>query len=415
MTKKNTFPSKFPKEKPTDIKLSKAMERMYDVWTPYEDRRNEFYSNFKYSRLTGIGKEEGVSRRDPSSVIKIDDTYYVWYTKRMTESEPVGPAACTDTLPAYDWDLCDIWYATSKNGFDWQEQGIAVGRTHKGYYGDRSATTADILVANGKYYLYFQSFTGKFDPAKGDYCDVSMAWSESPEGPWTRMEKPVVELGKLGEWDSRSIHDPFILVYKGKYWLYYKGSALDQGDDTLIRAQGAAVSDTPEGPFEKLDVNPVINSGHETCFYPYKEGIAAIISLDGPEKNTIQYAPDGVNFDVMSHIQVPPIAPGPFCPDAFADNGDGRGISWGLSHINAYGGGPDQFCFLARFDCDLNRDVKRPEFKKNNIRFDEGTYFQRVTRLKDDIRDKIEQSASVNDHLTVSYKDGNQVDVDGQF
>ena len=41
-------------------------------------------------------------------------------TKRMTESEPVGEAAQTDTIPATDWDLADIWYATSKNGFDWE-------------------------------------------------------------------------------------------------------------------------------------------------------------------------------------------------------------------------------------------------------------------------------------------------------
>ena len=30
--------------------------------------------------------------------------------------------------------------------------------------------------------------------------------------------------------------------------------------------------------------------------FPWKSGIAAIVSLDGAEKNTIQYAPDGINF-----------------------------------------------------------------------------------------------------------------------
>ena len=39
--------------------------------------------------------------------------------------------------------------------------------------------------------------------------------------------------------------------------------------------------------------------------FPFKDGVAAIVSLDGPEKNTVQYAPDGVNFKVASMIQVP--------------------------------------------------------------------------------------------------------------
>ena len=32
---------------------------------------------------------------------------------------------------------------------------------------------------------------------------------------------------------------------------------------------------------------------------------------------------------------------------------------------------------LARFDCDLSRKVDRQEFKRNNLRFGEETYFQK--------------------------------------
>ena len=80
-------------------------------------------------------------------------------------------------------------------------------------------------------------------------------------------------------------------------------------------------------------------------------------------------------------IQIPPVAPGPFCPDLFAGNGDGRGITWGLCHIHPYGTGSDKNCFLARFDCDLSKDVRRSDFKRNNLRFEEETYFQRVMGL----------------------------------
>lgn len=394
--KSTGFPAIVPLEKPTDRPLSLSMSRLYDVWNPHEDRGNELFSNFKYSRVTGIGREPGVSRRDPSTIVKVGDTYYVWYTKRQTESTPVGYEAQTDTLPAVDWDLADIWYATSRDGFDWQEQGIAVHRAPKGQYGDRSLATPSVLVYQGKYYLYYQTFTTRWE--RGDCVDVSMAWADSPDGPWQRIDRPVVHRGGPDDWDGCAIHDPFPLVYQGKIWLYYKGAPLEKSHLTIIRAQGVAIAERPEGPFVKSELNPVISSGHETCLFPYREGIAAIVSFDGPEKNTVQYAPDGLNFEVKSNIQVPPPAPGPFCPDLFADNGDGRGITWGLLHIpdipaySVEGWRPfsgTACCFIARFDCDLSRDIDRPEFKRNNLRFDEHTFFQRVMALPESWRDKI--------------------------
>ncbi|MBC8217359.1 MAG: hypothetical protein H8E73_02735 [Planctomycetes bacterium] len=152
-----------------------------------------------------------------------------------------------------------------------------------------------------------------------------------------------------------------------------------------------AIADHPAGPFEKSPLNPVLNSGHETCLWPYKTGVASLVSLDGPEKNTVQYAPDGVNFQMMSLLQVPPIAPGPLVPDAFADNGDSRGISWGLCHINPDGGGSMNDSVLARFDCDLSRDIDVPYFKRNNLRFNEHMYFQRVLLLPEYMAKRLRQ------------------------
>ena len=48
----------------------------------------------------------------------------------------------------------------------------------------------------------------------------------------------------------------------------------------------------------------------------------------------MQYAPDGLHFDVVGKVSVPLVAAGPYVPDAFADHGDGRGITWGLAHIH---------------------------------------------------------------------------------
>ncbi len=387
------FPSRLPLEKPTDRPLSAATQRLYDIWTPKQDVGNPFYTTFKYSRVAGLDKQDGdlsVSRRDPSKVLKIGDTYYVWYTRRRTKGIPVGRdniALGSDEIPIVDWDLADICYATSKDGFAWEEQGIAVPRAPKGNYGDRSLSTPDILIFKGRYYLYYQCFTTMW--RQNDCVNVSAAWSDSPDGPWTRLDKPVIPQGATGEWDSCAIHDPYPLVYQGKVWLYYKGSPADKSPGNLLRAQGVAIAEDPAGPFVKSALNPVTNSGHETMYWPLEGGIATLLILDGPEKDTVQFAPDGLNFTPKSHVQLSPLAPGPFCPDAFADNGDGRGITWGLCHMNPLGLGNEAGMQLLRFDCDLSRDAFRPEFKRSNLHWGEDTWFQRTTELPADWRARI--------------------------
>ena len=54
--KPSAFPSRIPLEKPTDRPLSAATQRVYDMWTPKQDTGNPFYTIFKYSRVTGIGR-----------------------------------------------------------------------------------------------------------------------------------------------------------------------------------------------------------------------------------------------------------------------------------------------------------------------------------------------------------------------
>ncbi|NQT17026.1 MAG: hypothetical protein HQ582_29990 [Planctomycetes bacterium] len=176
------FPAKIPWEKPTDRRLSAAVERLYDVWNPHEDRANELYSNFKYSRLDGFSYENNTSRRDPSKVLRLDGTYYVWYTRRQTAGPPAGPQNATDTIPSFDWDLAEIWYATSKDGFHWEERGPAVRRAPEREYGWRSVSTPDVLAWGGKYYLYFQGFD-EIPGLKGDRAAATVAEADSPDGP----------------------------------------------------------------------------------------------------------------------------------------------------------------------------------------------------------------------------------------
>lgn len=369
--KANPFPyGNVPRTKP-DRPLSAAMNRVYDgTYDSLELETNELFSNFKYTPLEGFDYHSGdgtLSRRDATKIIHVNGKYYVWYTRRQTRYPPRDTRQVTDSIPSRDWDLAEIWYATSEDGFEWQEQGVAVARMEKPYPGWRSVSTPDILVWEGKYYLYYQAYTQMpgGPGTKGDDCAVSCSVADSPNGPWTPTNEVIIENGPQGSWDHYVIHDPYALVYKDKIYIYYKG---EMGGKPKVRAQGLAIADHPLGPFVKHPLNPILNSGHETALFPFREGIGALVSRHGLEHNTIQYAPDGVNFEIAAISSLFPIAPGAYVPDAFKDNGNGRGITWGLCHFRNIGLSEGKsHSILARFDCDLSLDLHDPEMKQSDI------------------------------------------------
>lgn len=337
--------------------MSEAMIRnnMYESEYPME---NELYTTFKFTELKGFDYHAGdgtVSRRDPSKVIFENGKYYVWYTHRNTIAPP-NKSLYSEVIPTTDWDLAEIWYATSDDGFTWKEQGVAVPRPPKPQIGHRSVATADILKFKGKFYLYYQSYN---EPSglHGDHCAVSMSEASSPDGPWKPCGKIVVNTGKKGEWDEKIIHDPFPLVHNGKIYIYYK-SGYDHRD-----AGGLAISDKPTGPFVKYEKNPVLNSGHEVSLFPFRKGVAAMVIKAGNEHNTIQYAEDWVNFRIASLVNMMPNSPAGFIKDAFEDTHNGRGLTWGMCHFINRGTKDKDYSILSRFDCDLSLDVNDKQMK----------------------------------------------------
>lgn len=358
------------------------MNRVYDAhYGSLECATNELFSRFKYTPLEGFdyaGHDGTISRRDATKVIRVGEKYYVWYTHRHTTTPPDYEGGAGDTIPSRDWDLAEIWCATSDDGFVWKEQGPAVRRMEKPHPGWRSVSTPDILVWRGKYYLYYQAYLSmpggpQSRATNGDDCPVSVSVADSPDGPWKPTNKIVVPNGPPGSWDQFVIHDPYPIVYRDKIYLYYKG---EMGGSPPVRAQGLAIADDPLGPFTKHPLNPVINSGHETSLFPFKTGVAALVSRHGLEHNTIQYAPDGVNFQIAAITSLMPIAPGAHVPDAFANTNQGRGITWGLCHFRNLGREEGMsHSMLARFDCDLSLDLHDPEMKESDIFVEPKIYF----------------------------------------
>ena len=352
-----------------ELKQSAASQRHIG-----DDSQNEFFSTFRYRPLKGLGYEPGIGRRDPSNILKVGDTFYIWYT-RIEGDKPTHDKSNRGDGPArrFKWDLAEVWYASSKNGIDWMERGACVKPGPKGAFDDRSVFTPNILQAGDKFYLCYQAVMAPYTQRIKNV--VAMAVADNPNGPWRKLDKPILETGKggkwigdefelrsqkgrhwteaseLGEWDSMKVHDPQILYRNGKYCLYYKGQQV--GRHPFDSKWGVAFADHPQGPYVKSPLNPISNSGHEIWVWPYKSGVAGIIDWAGPEKNTLQYSEDGVNFEIKSALLDIPPAGGVYCPDMHTDPKDGQGFNWGIAHIKS------DWDYLVHFSCDLKQGQKK--------------------------------------------------------
>ncbi|MFI3238502.1 MAG: family 43 glycosylhydrolase [Lachnospiraceae bacterium] len=337
------------------MKLSSAMKRAYE--RGYLEGP-DWFCDFSQSEVEGLGCDDGVDRRDPSRVIKIGDTYYVYYSRSEGISMREKAGLEDKCVP---WDKCEIWYATSKDTYNWEEKAMVVTMGEKGSYDDRSVFTPEILAYDGKYYLVYQVCDGPYKLPHHE--SIAMAVSDKPEGPFIKSATPVVEPSKDGVWeenpqtyadvakkggfDSLNVHDPILFEFHGKFHLYYKGEVM--GEELAMGGRetkwGVAIADDIMGPYVKSEYNPVSNSGHETCLWKYNGGMAAYLNLDGPEKNTIQFAEDGINFEIKSVIAAePPKAMGPYM-DGESITDCLEGVKWGLCHHWKNG-----YTYIRRFD-----------------------------------------------------------------
>ena len=307
----------------------------------------EWYCEIHSKKITGdlAVAEDGMVRRDPSAVIFADGLYHTWYSKSTGPSYGFGSGDLE--AKTFPWDHCDLWHATSSDGWHWEEQDLAVARGEAGSYDDRSIFTPEVLAHEGRYYLVYQVVKSPY--LRRSMENISMAVADSPFGPWEKVPGPILETTADGEWegaednrflvakkgsfDSHKVHDPCLMFFKGKFYLYYKGEPM--GEEMFFGGRetkwGLAIADKPEGPYERCELNPITNSGHEICVWHYNGGIAAMLTTDGPERNTLQWAPDGINFEIQAHIKGAPEANGLFrTPDH--DKGPLEGLRWGLCH-----------------------------------------------------------------------------------
>jgi hypothetical protein len=301
--------------------------------TDLEDIREELSGLvFTYDTVSGIGHEPGCTRRDPSDVIRVGDTWYVWYTKVYGRS------------PGY-WGT--VWYATSEDeGHTWQEKGEALGTGADGSFDSQSTFTPNILYAEGKYYLFYTGVKptpgrtdGVFENnSTNDFTAIGVAESDSPDGPFRRLHegKPCLAVSREeNAFDSYRIDDAVLLVREGKYWLYYKGRNLQHGREGPGKTMmGVAFAESPEGPYTRYENNPILDQSHEVMVWKQGKGVACLASIS----STFEYAHDGLDFTSAAlNLDIPkdnrPKAPGAFRPDLVERKSGRDGLTWGISMV----------------------------------------------------------------------------------
>ena len=286
-------------------------------------------TTFYYDTLPNLGHAKDVTRRDPSDVIRVGDTYYVYYTKVYGRS------------PGY-WGT--LWYATSDDaGYTWTEKSEILGKGEEGNFDSQATLTPNIIYANGKYYLYYTGVKptpgnkeGEFENnSTTDITAIGVAVSNSPDGPFVRATKePILKVSPEPEkFDSYRVDDAVLLHKNGLYWLYYKGRSRLQGDSGPLHTQmGVAFSKDPDGPFTKYG-EPLLDKSHEVMLWQEENGIAVLASIS----NTFEYASDGIDFTsnpLYAKVSNRPYAPGVFREDLTDPAVRGEGLKWGISMVH---------------------------------------------------------------------------------
>lgn len=329
--------------------------------------------SFVTSQVTGVGiadqnsgpgifDQYGVGRRDPSDVIRLHDQYYVFYSKMLRD--PNGPDDPTPhPQPGFPTGYyADIWYATSKNGVDWTEQGQALDRGLPGTWDSRSVFTPNVLLGmDGELYLYYTGVDEDGGPYNNhnpfnndsvyDITQIGAARLAMDElglvTSWERLNdhQPILSptydpaySGGPAPFDSYRIDDAAMLVrdFNGdgikEYGLYYKGRA--QGGGPEGTQMGLAISDRPDRGFVRIhpDGSSIQSEGHEVTIWAQGEGVASFAT--GNAKG-IWYAEDAIEFQEIteSFTGSPRTAPGAYRPE-LVDHDYQGGVQWGIRHAS---------------------------------------------------------------------------------
>lgn len=156
-----------------------------------------------------------------------------------------------------------VTYLTSPDGLEWTLVGDepVITKDEVPYAGRLIMASSVIVEDDGTWVLYFYTWDNSSAPI-GEGT-IGRATAESPEGPWTADEKPLLVKGSEDAWDNQQVGVPSVVKYDDMYYMYYSGFASSGGFDQMrigLATSEDSISwtkyddpDTTESPFAESD------------------------------------------------------------------------------------------------------------------------------------------------------------------
>ena len=185
---------------------------------------------------------------------------------------------------------------------------------------------------------------GETDPLKLEAHTqerIGLATSKSPYGPWTRLDKPILDVVP-NSWEQYLVSNAAPVVMKdGKVWLYYKGV-----EKLRVHAIGLAVADCPTCEYKRVSDKPLnMGVGAEDPFIWQENGKFKALMLDHEKR----YSPDKEIFYAVSddglRWRVPRAAIGVSKNVLFADGSTKKMNSTERPHVLLENGKPTHVFF----------------------------------------------------------------------
>jgi len=139
---------------------------------------------------------------------------------------------------------------------------------------------SNVIKVGETYHVYTSKFTGN-----SPYTGV-IGHATSTDGFDWKEHDDALTKGPADAWDSYGVLTPYIMAYKGKYYLYYTSSRKLPNEPWAIRGPnngrhiGLAIADSPNGPWQKLP-EPILSPGKEGDWDSYLVDDAHVIVREG--------------------------------------------------------------------------------------------------------------------------------------
>ncbi|WP_277483428.1 family 43 glycosylhydrolase [Catalinimonas alkaloidigena] len=146
---------------------------------------------------------------------------------------------------------------------------------------------SDVIKVGDKHYVWY---TRMNSPIRSGYWGTIWYATSEDNGHSWEEQGMALGLGEKGGFDSHSVFTPNILAYSGKYYLYYTGvkPTPDNPDNEFennatndFTAIGLAVAESPDGPFVRVENNPILKVSEEPkAFDSYRIDDASLMVRD---------------------------------------------------------------------------------------------------------------------------------------